>query len=230
MSLPTDSFAADSVPYFVPIGSSLHRGPTGPQGPTTGATGPTGPAGIEIGFTGPTGPTGITGPTGAAGNNAIVGITGPTGARGATGPSGTATGPTGPQGFTGPQPPEPRASSLGGINTLTGTQDVVVLDFLSTGKAPGYYMVQANCSNNSLRNHICHLYWNGTTIQLLLGNNAGSTDPTQKQTNILNGTDSVAFYRALNGSSVYTRLRFNTVNTAGTTDTYTFNVYLLSLI
>jgi hypothetical protein len=105
-----------------------------------------------------------------------------------------------------------------------------VLDFLSTGTPPGFYCVQGNCANNSLRNHICELYWNGTTLQLMVGGNEGVQNATQTQTNILNPTDSVAFYRGLNGSSVYTRLRFTTTNTTGSTDTYNFVVYLLSLV
>ena len=226
--LPSDAFANDSTSLFVPINSSLHRGPTGPQG-SAGPTGPTGPAGIEIGFPGPQGPRGATGPTGLQGFTPSRRPAGPTGLQGFTGPagSGTVTGPTGPQGIQGPVP---TAVALGGTQNLTGTQDVLVLDFASTGQSAGYYMVIGNCSTNSLRNHVCELYWNGTTLQLLLGNNPGSTDATQSQTNILNGTNNVKFYRALNGSSVYTRLRFTTTNTTGTTDTYTFNTYLLSLI
>lgn len=226
--LPSDVLANDATPLFVPVGSSLHAGPTGPQGATSGATGPTGPAGST---TGPTGPTGDRGPTGPTGFQGFTPARKPAGATGATGPigptgSGTVVGATGP---TGPTGTRPTAVALGGIQTLTGTQDILVLDFASTGQSAGYYTVIGNCSTNSLRNHICELYWNGTTLQLLLGNNA-VPEVTQRQVNLLNSTDSVAFYRGLNGSSVYTRLRFNTINTTGSTDTYTFNTYLLSLV
>jgi len=230
MSTPSDTFANDSSPMYVPIGSVLHRGPQGPTGPTNGPTGPTGPAGIESGPTGPTGPRGATGVTGPTGTAATVGSTGPTGAAGFQGATGTGTGPTGITGPTGAQPPEPRPVVQGGTQTLTGTQDVLVLDFASTGQPAGFYCVQGNCSNNSLRNHVCEVYWNGTTLQLMLGGNEGVQNATQTQTNILNSTDSVVFYRALNGSSVYTRLRFTTTNTTGSTDTYNFVVYLLSLV
>lgn len=229
MSLPSDSFANDATSLFVPITSSLHRGPTGPAGPTTGPTGPTGVPGVEIGFPGPAGPRGATGPTGISGFTPARRPDGPAGVTGAIGPTGTGS-QTGATGTQGPQGAPPTAVALGGTQILTGTQDVLVLDFQSTGRSPGYYMVIANCSNNSLRNHICHLYWNGTTIQLLLGNNFITQDVTQRQVNLLNTTDSIAFYRALNGSNVYTRLRFNTINTTGSADTYTFNTYLLSLV
>lgn len=230
MSLPSSVFANDASPMYIPIGSTLHSGATGPTGPTSGATGPTGPAGNAQGSTGPTGPIGATGPTGASGNPAVAGVTGPTGAAGATGATGSGTGATGPAGATGAAGPKPAASSISGIVNLTGTQSVVVLDFQSTGATPGYYLCQADSSTNSLRNHICHLYWNGTTVQLMLGGNLGSTDVTQRQVNILNTTDSVAFYRGVNGSGVYTRLYFDTINSAGTTDTYRFVEYLLSVV
>lgn len=230
MSLPSSVFANDASPMYVPIGSTLHSGSTGPTGPTSGGTGPTGPAGNAQGSTGVTGPTGPVGPTGGNGAPALVGVTGPTGAPGATGATGSGTGATGPAGAVGALGPIPTIKSLGGIQTLTGTQTTLVLDFQSTGQTPGYYMCQGDCSTNSLRNNICHLYWNGTTIQLLLGGNIGSTDPSQRQVNLLNTTDSVAFYRGVNGSSVYTRLYFDTVNTTGTTDSYRFNQYLLSAL
>ena len=230
MSLPSDSFANDSTPLFASVTSVLHQGPTGPAGPTTGGTGPTGPAGSSAGITGPTGQRGATGPTGPLGFTPARKPAGPTGAIGFTGASGSGTGPTGRAGPTGLLGPEPTVVSIGGTQTLTGTQDVLILDFASTGRPAGYYFVQVNCSTNPLRNHLCHLYWNGTTLQLLLGGNKGTTDVTQRQVNVLNSTDNVALYRALNGSSVYTRLRMTTTNTTGSTDTYTFNVYLLSLI
>ena len=231
MSLPSDAFANDSTPMYVPVSSAiLHIGPTGPAAGSSGPTGPTGPTGAAVGFTGATGPRGATGPTGNPGFTPARRPAGPAGPAGATGTSGSGTGPTGATGPAGAQGPKPTASSLGGTQTLTGTQDIVVLDFASTGKPAGYYFVQGNCSTNALRNNICHVYWNGTTLQLMLGGNQGSTDVTQKQTSPLNASDSTAFYRGLNGSSVYTRLRFVTTNTTGTTDTYTFNVYLLSLI
>lgn len=231
MSLPSDAFANDSTPMYVPVSSAiLHIGPTGPAAGSTGPTGPTGPTGIAVGFTGPTGQRGATGPTGPLGFTPARRPAGPAGAAGATGASGSGTGPTGATGPAGAQGPKPTASSIGGTQTLTGTQDILVLDFASTGRPAGYYFVQGNCTTNALRNNICHVYWNGTTLQLMLGGNNTSTDPTQRQTSTLNLSDSTAFYRGLNGSSVYTRLRFVTTNSTGTTDTYNFNVYLLSLI
>ena len=231
MSLPSSVFANDATPMYVPVSDVIfHRGPTGPAAGSSGPTGPTGPTGLEIGITGPTGERGATGPTGPLGFTPARRPAGPQGIPGPTGASASGTGPTGPTGFQGAQGVKPTASSLGGIQTLTGTQDILVLDFASTGKSAGYYFVEGNCSTNALRNNICHVYWNGTTLQMLLGGNNGSTDVTQKQTSPLNLSDSTAFYRALNGSSVYTRLRFVTANTTGSTDSYTFNVYLLSLI
>ena len=224
------SHASDGTTFFVPVGSILHAGPTGPAG-ATGPTGPTGPAGLPVGITGPTGERGATGPTGNIGFTPARGTEGPTGSRGSTGPTGASPGATGPAGATGSQGPAPSGVALGGIVPLTGSQDVLVLDLQTTAQPSGFYMYIAQCSTNILRTHMCEFMYNSNTISMVNGNNVGINDPAQTQTNLLGSSNLVQFYRAQNtGTGNWSRIRFNTVNTAGTTDSYRFNLYRLATL
>ena len=226
--LVNQSHASDTSTFFVPIGSPLHAGPTGPAG-ATGPTGPTGPTGALVGITGPTGERGATGPTGPLGFTPARGTPGPTGSAGATGPTGVA-GATGPAGATGSAGPAPTAQALGGIVPLTGSQDVLVADLQTLAVPAGFYMYIAQCSTNILRTHMCEFMYNSNTISMLNGNNANINDTAQTQTNLLGGSNFVQFYRAQNGSGNWARIRFNTANTAGTTDSYRFNLYRLATL
>lgn len=224
------SHASDTTTFFVPVGSSLHAGPTGPAG-ATGPTGPTGPQGQLIGVTGPTGERGATGPTGNPGFTPARGTQGPTGATGSRGPTGATPGATGPVGTTGSQGPAPALALGGGIVPLTGSQDVLVADLQTLAQPAGFYMYVAQCSTNVLRTHMCEFMFNSNTISMLNGNNAGINDVAQTQTNLLGSSNIVQFYRSQNtGTGNWSRIRFNTVNTAGTTDNYRFNLYRLATL
>ena len=221
------SHASDSTTFFVPIGSPLHQGPTGPAG-ATGPTGPTGPIGALFGVTGPTGLRGATGPTGPVGVAGIP-IVGPTGAVGATGAAGV-TGGTGPTGATGATGPVPTAIALGGTIPITGSSNVLVGDLQTQGQPDGIYMYVGR-STNILRTHMCEFLYTSNTISLLCGNNTQAGDVSQKQVNLLSPSNAVSFYREQNTStSNWSRIRFETVNTAGTTDNFNFNLYRLSLL
>ena len=224
------SHASDTSTFFVPVGSPLHAGPTGPAG-AAGPTGPTGPQGQLVGITGPTGERGATGPTGTPGFTPARGTPGPAGAAGVTGPTGATPGATGPAGATGAAGPAPAAALLGGIVPLTGSQDVLVSDLQTLSQPPGFYMYVAQCSTNVLRTHMCEFMFNSNTISMLNGNNVGINDIAQTQTNLLGGSNFVQFYRAQNtGTGNWSRIRFNTANTAGTTDNYRFNLYRLATL
>lgn len=224
------SHATDGTTFFVPVGSSLHAGPTGPAG-ATGPTGPTGPQGPLVGITGPTGERGATGPTGNPGFTPSRGAFGPTGATGARGPTGATPGATGPAGTQGAQGPAPALALGGGIVPLTGSQDFLVSDLQTLAQPAGFYMYVAQCSTNVLRTHMCEFMYNSNTISMLNGNNANIDDIAQTQTNLLGSSNYVQFYRAQNtGTGNWSRIRFNTVNTAGTTDSYRFNLYRLATL
>ncbi len=223
------SHASDSTTFFVPIGSTIHAGPTGPAG-APGPTGPTGPAGQAIGVTGPTGPagaTGLAGPTGLAG---VPGPFGPQGIRGATGATGPAGG-TGPAGVTGAAGPAPVSAYVGGTVPIVGSGDVLAYDFQTLGAPAGIYLGIAKCTTNILRTHMCQFMFMSNTISMMNGNNAAISNIQQKQVNLLSPSNVVIFYRDINSSTGnYSRLRFQTVNTANTTDNYNFNVYRLSTL
>lgn len=220
------SHASDSTTFFVAIGSPLHQGPTGPPGPT-GPQGPTGPIGPLFGVTGPTGLRGATGPQGPTGLPGIP-IVGPTGAVGATGSAGV-TGGTGFTGATGAQGLVPTALSIGGTITITGTSNVLVGDLQTQGQPDGIYMYIGKCSTNILRTHMCEFLYTSNTISLLCGNNTQEGDVQQRQVNLLSPSNVVSFYRDQNtGTGNWSRMRFETVNTAGTTDNFNFNLYRLS--
>ena len=224
------SHASETTTFFVPVGSSLHAGPTGPAG-ATGPTGPTGPQGPLVGITGPTGERGATGPTGNPGFTPSRGAFGPTGATGSRGPTGSTPGATGPAGTVGAKGPVPTAQALGGIVPLTGSQDVLVADLQTIAAPAGFYMYVAQCSTNVLRTHMCEFMYNSNTISMVNGNNPTINDPAQTQTNLLGSSNIVQFYRAQNtGTGNWSRIRFNTVNTAGTTDNYRFNLYRLATL
>jgi hypothetical protein len=224
------SHASDSSTFFVPVGSTIHAGPTGPAG-ATGPTGPTGPAGLPEGITGPTGERGATGPTGNVGFTPARGEFGPTGSAGVTGPTGATPGATGPQGALGSKGPVPAAVTLGGTVNIVGSSNVLVLDMQTTGQSAGFYQYVAQCSTNILRTHICEFMYNSNTVSMVNGNNVGVNDINQTQTNLLGSSNFVQFLRDVNsGTGNYSRIRFNTANTAGTTDTYNFNLYRLSTL
>lgn len=234
--LSGQAYASDSSPLYVPVDFPLHKGPTGPTG-ALGPTGPTGPQGQTTGITGPTGERGATGPTGPTGPNTTgPGATGPTGAAGAAGPTGAGTGPTGAAGATGSQGTQPSAASLGGIVSLTGTQDVLVGDLQTQSQPNGIYMYIAQCSTNVLRTHMCEFMFLNNTISMINGNNniaLANLDNSQGQVNTLDtaGSNQVLFYRSQNTStSNWSRIRFTTLNSAGTTDSYRFNLYRIAAL
>lgn len=224
------SHASDATTFFVPVGSPLHQGPTGPTGPQ-GPTGPTGPQGQAVGITGPTGERGPTGPQGPTGSTPTSGATGPAGITGPQGVTGPSPGATGATGSTGSQGPTPVAALLGGIVPLTGNQDFFVADLQSLAQPAGFYMYVAQCSTNILRTHMCEFMYNSNTISMVNGNNPTINDVNQTQTNLLGPSNFVQFYRAQNtGTGNWSRIRFVTANTAGTTDNYRFNLYRLSTL
>lgn len=224
------SHANDTQTFFVPITSTLHAGPTGPAG-ATGPTGPTGPEGRPDGVTGPTGERGPTGPTGISGLTPARGTEGPTGLRGATGFTGATPGATGPTGTLGAAGPAPVAEALGGIVNLTGDQTFLVADLQTLGASPGFYMYVAQCSTNILRTHMCEFLYNSNTISMLSGNNPTANETLQSQINLLGGSNVVTFNRAQNtGTGNWSRIQFSTVNGAGTTDSYRFNLYRLATL
>lgn len=221
------SHASDGSTLFVPIGSPLHAGPTGPPG-AAGPTGPTGPAGQTIGPTGARGPTGAIGQTGPGGDGNVPGPFGPQGARGPTGATGPAglTGVAGPPGAAGPAP---ASVLIGGTVPLTGSSDFLVSDLQTLGQPNGIYMYIAKCTTNILRTHMCQFMFFANTISMINGNNSLVSNPAQKQVNLLSPSNAVIFYRALNtGTGNYSRIRFETINTAGTTDNFNFNLYRIS--
>lgn len=223
------SHATDGNPLFVPIGSPLHRGPTGPAG-ATGNTGPTGQVGPIIGVTGPIGPRGPTGATGPAGAVTIAGQPGPAGQAGLTGPTGTTPGLTGATGSIGYKGIPPVAVQLGGTVILTGTQSFLVSDLQTTGRPAGLYMFIARCTTNVLRTHMCEFMFLNNTVSMMNGNNMLTANTAQTQTNLLGGTDLVQFERLQNSSTLnYSRIGFNYVNSAGTSDSYIFNLYNLAV-
>lgn len=226
------SHASDSQTFFVPIGSPLHAGPTGPAG-ATGPTGATGPEGLPIGITGPQGPRGQTGATGPAGTTPSVGSVGPQGLQGFAGATGSSPGATGSTGPDGSQGPVPVQVVSGGIVPLTGTQDFLVSDLQTTATPSGIYMYVAQCSTNILRTHICEFMFLNNTVSMLSGNNINQNDISQRQINLLSadGSSQVNFRRDVNTSTGnYSRIRFQTVNPAGSVDNYRFNLYRLTTL
>lgn len=224
------SHASDTQTFFVPVGSPLHAGPTGPRG-ATGPTGPTGPQGLNVGLPGPTGERGPTGPTGNPGFTPSRGTQGPTGPAGTTGPTGASPGATGPAGATGSKGPAPVSALLGGVVPITGNGDVLVADLQTLGEPAGFYMAVAQCSTNILRTHMCEFMYNSNTVSMVVGNNLNANETLQSQVNTLNDSNAVIFYRALNTSTGnYSRVRFSTANSSGTTDSYRFNIYRLATL
>lgn len=228
--LAGQSHATDATPFFVPIGSPFHAGPTGPAGPP-GPTGPTGPEGLTVGVTGAVGPQGPTGPTGLPGTTPTVGPPGPAGAAGAQGATGTSPGAVGPAGATGLKGPVPVLVNASAVVPLAGTQNTIAADLQTLAEPNGAYMMIAQCSTNVLRTHICEFQYISNTISLLNGNNLGVANTQQIQNNILSATNLVQFSRQVNPStSNVSRIQFRTVKPATdtSTDNFTFNLYRLS--
>lgn len=227
------SHASDTQTFFVPIDSPLHAGPQGPPG-ATGPTGPTGPEGLTTGVTGATGPRGFTGPQGPPGTSSTIGTTGPAGTQGPQGATG-GTGPTGPVGRQGLNGGGPVPVSLGGLVPITGSNTILVQDLAIAAQANGIYMLVAQCPTNISRTHMCTFQYLRNCVSMMCGDTQTDNTFQQEQVNLLGGAgatlNSVTFLRDVNTSTGnISRILFRVVNSAGTTDNYRFNLYLLALL